>query len=125
MFQRRDSLCLDLPVRQNEGAFGVLLLVIGECHPQIGPPHPRAHADEPLICRLIVALNAQRDAARSAPPSEVAQRSRHLAELFLVEENELEHPQLLARPALDKRYGVRERESLERAVGAAQNHRIA
>src|SRR3954469_12853579 len=97
----------------------------GERHPQIRPPHTRVHLHEPPVRRLILALHAQRDATRAAPPREVTEGAGHLRELLLVPQHHLENAQLLARATLDERHRMRQREAVERPVRSTHNYGVA
>src|SRR3982751_915461 len=72
-FPLKAAAASDLPVRQDQGALGALLVMAAECHAQIRPANACAHLHQPLVGGSVLALDAQRDPPCAAPAGEVAQ----------------------------------------------------
>src|SRR4051812_48953026 len=104
---------LDLPVRPDDPALGSRLFELAIRHSQIGPAYATAHCDELPVSVEVLALHAERYASRSAPAPQSPEPGGHLLEELLTRDHELEHSELLARPPLDERNGVTEREAHE------------
>src|SRR5678810_544322 len=114
----------DLPIGQDEPAFGTFLLVIHQRHSQVGPAHVSPERDQAPVCSKKLALQTKRDATRSAATREIRDGPHERLEMRFVGDSQFENAKLFTDTAFHERCVVRQRKSNE-VVTLIQQHGIA